>query len=838
MNEVNKEVGSPPLRVQSPPMARRRKQKITPRALMELKMPGDVQAAPDSVRVAYGVSETDWEDNSVVQHLYVARVGDEAEPRQVTRGRDSETDPRWSPDGKWLAFLSSREDEGGDDYDADDDPKSQVWLLPMDGGGGEAEKLTDAPEGVGDYDWLPDSSGVVYLAREPRPKPLQTAHEDRQERKDDAVVERLEKFRQQIWRIDRDKKKPKLVHAGDYGIGEIAVAPDGRSVAFTTNYTGEVNDYHKSDVWVVDVDSGAARAVADGPGGKFHPVWAKGGSQILYIAPLDPDLSYSQPNLYAVPFRGGDSTNLTADFSHDLTGWHGVWTDGAGRLYALAAVGTMTAVFRLDQNQEGGRWEQVTPDDQHLHDYHVAANGGLAHVASGAQDVPELLWLAPGAKEAEALTDLNSDWADGYALAPTDLVTWEAPDGLVIEGLLTLPPDYEEGMKCPLVVSLHGGPHGRTVQALSPYTASQVWAAEGYVVLSPNYRGSEGYGNAFSTANRQDLGGGDAGDVLAGIDQAIKEGVADGEKVAVIGSSYGGYLVNWLISRTQRFQAAVSQFGIFSLVTDFSNSQAPRWETEYLGGYPWDKPELYAERSPSTYLQDIHTPVLILHGEGDPNTFIANSQEMYQSLRLLGKTVEYVHYPREGHGLGEPQHRLDELRRCLAWFDKYLKGEGRRIAYRTGDKITQDGWELVVTSATLETYAGQPQEDQDRRYVEVALALRDLAETRRTLTVIPADLSLTRTAPPGRRARPVGLPVAVLGQTALAEGAGWSFAFAPGKDDRALAAPLAVTFRLPKTGGTYQFRFRDFPPVTLEVPAADKDEDKKDEDKKEVRLQP
>ena len=817
----------PFLRVQSLSMAKRRKQKITPRALLELKMPGDVQVASDGLRIAYGVSETDWEDNSVVQHLYVAKVGDEAEPRQVTRGRDSETDPRWSPDGKWLAFLSSREaEDAGDDYD-EDDPKDQVWLLPMDGGGGESEPLTAAPEGVVDYDWLPDSSGIVYLAQEPRPKPLQTDHEDRQERKDDAVVERLEKFRQQIWRIDRDKKKPKLVHAGDYGVGEIAVSPDGKSVAFTTNYTGEVNDYHKSDVWAVSIETGETRPLSDGPGGKSHPVWTKDGARVLYVAPLDPDLSYSQSNLYAVPFGGGEPVNLTRDFPHDLTSWHGVWLDGAGRIYALAAAGTMTLVYRLDPAQEGGGWEQLTDDDQHLHDYHVAPDGGLALVASGAQDVPELLWLAPGAKDTEALTDLNGDWADDHVIAPTDLLTWQGADGLTIEGLLTLPPGYEEGTKCPLIVSLHGGPHGRTVQALSPYTASQVWAAEGYAVLSPNYRGSEGYGNAFSTANRHDLGGGDAGDVLAGIDEVVREGVADGSKVAVIGSSYGGYLVNWLISRTQRFQAAVSQFGIFSLVTDFSNSQAPRWETEYLGGYPWEKPELYAERSPSTYLQDIQTPVLILHGEGDPNTFIANSQEMYQALRLLGKTVEYVHYPREGHGLGEPQHRLDELRRCLAWFDKHLHGAGQKTAFRAGDKITQGGWELTMTGATLETYAGR--DDGARRHVEVALALRDTTETRRSLTVVPADFSLTRTAPPGRPARPIGLPVAVLGQTALAEGTGWSFRFAPAKDDRALAAPLAVTFRLPKTGGTYQFRFRDFPPVSLEVPAADKDEEEKKE---------
>jgi dipeptidyl aminopeptidase/acylaminoacyl peptidase len=808
-------------------MARRRKQKITPRALLELKMPGEVQVAHDNLRLVYGVSETDWDENGVTQHLYALKVGSDAEPRQITRGGGNETQPRWSPDGNWLAFLSSRDDEGGADYDESAEPKEQVWLLPMDGGGGEAEKLTDAPEGVGDYGWLPDSSGIVYLAQEPRPKPLEEYHADKAERKDDAVVERFEKFRQQIWRIDREGKKPKLIHPGDFGLGEIAVAPDGKSVAFTTNYTGEINDYHKSDVWVLDIETGATHPIADGPGGKFHPVWTRDGSQVLYVAPLEPALSYSQPNLYAVSaLESSEPLNLTDDFPHDLTGWHSVYTDDAGFIYVLAAVGTTTAVFRWD----GTSWQSVVQNEEHLHDYHVAPNGGIAYVASSTVDVPELCWLAPGKKRSETLTDLNQDWADGYALAPTQLVSWKSPDGLEIEGLLTLPVNAKEGQRLPLIVNLHGGPHGRTVQALSPYTAWQAWAAEGYAVLSPNYRGSEGYGNAFSTANHLDLGGGDAADILAGIDEAIREKVADPDKLAVIGSSYGGYLVNWLISRTKRFQAAVSQFGIFSLATDFSNSQAPRWETEYLGGYPWDNPTLYAERSPATYLQNIDTPVLIMHGDLDPNTFIANSQEMYQALHLLGKTAEFVHYPREGHGFGEPQHRVDELRRILNWFDKYLNG-GAKTTYRTGDKLLQDGWELVVTSAILETYAGRAEERP--RYVEIALALHDTSETRRALALKPADFSLTRTVPPGRPSRPLGLPVSVLGQKALAESAAWSFTFAPGKDDRALTAPLALTFRLPPTGGTYQFAVQNFPPITLDIPAADKtDEEKKSEEDK------
>ena len=801
-------------------MAKRR-QKITPRALLEIKMPGDVQVAPDGIRVAFGVSETDWDDNSITQHLYVVRVGDDAEARQVTRGTDSEGTPRWSPDGKWLAFLCSRDDPDAA-FDEDEEPKQQVWLLPMDGHGGEAEKLSDAPEGVGAYDWLPDSSGIVYLAQEPRPKPVQAAYDDQQERKDDAVVERFEKFREQIWRIDVAGKKPKLIHPGDFGIGEIAVSPDGKTVVFSTNITGEVNDYHKSDLWSVEIEGGETRQLTDGPGGKYHPVWDRDGQRVLYVSPLDPALSYSQPNLFAVPVRGGESVNLTENFPHDLTGWHGVWIDELGRVSVLAALGTTTAVFRL----EGDEWRPVLQNDEHLHEVHMAPNGGIAYVASTGIDVPELLWRGPGKKRSETLTDLNGDWRSTYAPSPVEAVSWLSSDGLSVEGVLTYPFGYEEGKKYPLVVSLHGGPHGRTVQALSPYTEAQLFAAEGWAVLSPNYRGSEGYGKDFCVANQNDLGGGDAADVQSGIDQAISEGLADPEHLAVVGSSYGGYLVNWLIGHTDRFQAAISKFGIFSLVTDFSNSQAPRWETEYLGGYPWERPELYAERSPASYLQNIHTPVLIMHGEEDPNTFVANSQEMYQALHLLGRPVEFVHYPREGHGFGEPQHRLDEIRRGLAWFDKYLRGGGERTVYRTNEKIVRDGWELTVSSATLETYAGRPEETH--RYVEVALALRDLSDTRRTLTLRPADLSLTRILPSGRSVKPIGLPISSLGQKALAEGSGWSFAFAPSKEDRALSAPLAATFRVTNSGGTYHFAVNGFPPVTLDVPPEEK---KPDEDK-------
>jgi dipeptidyl aminopeptidase/acylaminoacyl peptidase len=794
-----------------------KKQKITPRALLELKMPGDVQVAPEGRRIAFSVSETDWDGNHVAQHLYVIATEGEAPARQVTRGRGDETEPRWSPDGKWLAFLAAREDETGPDDaydDPDDAPKSQVWLLPMDGGGGEAERLTEAPEGVTDYDWLPNSQGVVYLAQEPRPAPWQAAREERHDRKDDATVEREEKFRQQIWRIALDDKKAKCVHAGDLGIGELSVSPDGSWVAYTTNYTGESNDYHRADVWALELATGAVRQLTDGPGGKFHPVWTPDSQAVLFTRSLDPTLSFSQENLYSVSLTNQSITPQTEDFPHDLVGWHGIWFDATGTLYITAAVGTTTGIYRRAPNTH--EFLPHVQSDEHIHDFHVAPDGSIAYITSSTADVPELLWLTPSARDAETLTDLNEDWASKYQLAPTEIVTYTSSDGQTIEALLTLPPNVQNDKPSPLIISLHGGPHGRTVQSLTPFSATQAWAAEGYAVLSPNYRGSEGYGEAFGTASKGDLGGGDYSDVMAGVDWAVAEGIADPDRLGVIGSSYGAYLVNWIVTRGTRFRAAVSEFGIFSLNTDFSNSEAPRWDTEYLGGFPWDMPEMYTRLSPASQANHIQTPVLLMHGEGDGNTFIANSQEMYQALHLLGRTVEFVRYPREGHGFFEPQHRLDEMRRVLAWFDKYVRHAGEQHYGRIGDKLKHEDWELIVSEASVATYRNRS--DQER-FLEVTFALRDLGERRLALTLGPNDVTLTRVG--GNRAiRPAGLPVEALGGKALAEGRGWKFAFVPAKDERGLAVAISLAFLVPKAGGTYHLRVQAFPPIVLEIPSA------------------
>ncbi len=820
---------------------------------MELKVPGDPDISPDGRRVTFTLSETDWDDNSVVTHIHIQRVNAKPgrdEPRQVTRGKSNESLPRFSPDNaRWVAFLRNPVDSGDQDKDGDEEERrQQVWRLPMDGG--EAEPWTEAPEGVAVYSWLPDGAGIAYLAREPRPRPLQTRYERMQEEELDAVVEREEKFRMQIWTIDQDKK-PTLVHPGDYGIGEIAVSPDGKRIAFSTNYTGEPNDYHKVDIWVVEVATGKTTQLTDGPGGKYHPRWSPDGKRIAYLRSLDPELSYSQENVFTVDaISGGESILATGDFQHDITGWPGFEWSPEGNFLIQAAVGTSTHLYEWD----GHKSTEIIGGDGHLHVFRIS-NGSISAVLSNADQPPELYI------NGKAITALNAKWRESHLFAKTETIRWKSTDGLEVEGLLTLPPEGKRPF--PTILSIHGGPYGRSVRALSPYTVSQAYAARGYAVFSPNFRGSEGYGDEFGRMNQQDLGGGDYRDIMSGVDFIIKAGHADPDRLVVTGGSYGGYMTNWVIGHTNRFKAAVSKFGIFSLITDFSNSEAPRWEEEYLGGFYWEHMDRYLAQSPMSYLSHIHTPVLIMHGEGDPNTFISNSKEMYTALKSLGRTVEYVHYPREGHGFNEPNHRLDECRRTLAWFDKYVHGESKHPSL--GDKVQNaSGWELMVTSARAGMkYAGRPAPPSDSQLLEVVFVLRDAKESRARLTLRARDVRLGPHPQPLPRSAgegsigsgsqlsgspspvstgegdrgwgplsPLGFPIDALGETVLAEAKNWSFSFAPPKKDknvRGIAVPLALVFEAPKAAETFMLKIAGFPPVLLEPAPSEDSQDEEEE---------
>ncbi|MFH1572395.1 MAG: prolyl oligopeptidase family serine peptidase [Acidobacteriota bacterium] len=277
------------------------------------------------------------------------------------------------------------------------------------------------------------------------------------------------------------------------------------------------------------------------------------------------------------------------------------------------------------------------------------------------------------------------------------------------------------GSRVPLVVSPHGGPHGRVTDRFNG--EYQVWAAQGYASLSPNFRGSSGYGAAFDVANKKDIGFGDYQDLMSGVDRVIEMGIADPGRMAIQGGSYGGFMTNWVITQTDRFKAAVSKYGLWNLVTDWSNSDNPRWELNYLEAYYWDDLALWLKHSPGNYVKNVKTPVLILHGDSDPNTELSNSREMYQALLHAGKTVEFVVYPREGHGIsGEPNHILDRQQRVVDWFARHVLHEPE--GHPAGKPVTDGDWEMAVARVSVSSPG--PAADQSSKDLRVECTLRYL----------------------------------------------------------------------------------------------------------------
>ncbi len=828
-----------------------RKPRLTPRLLLEIKRLSEPQMHPDGERVAFVVTEPDFEESFNVSHIWLtewpirAKEAEEAQgegdavaedtaeaempkpedlTRQLTFSRDGEDYPRWSPDGRYLAFLSERPDLTKT-IDEDEEPVPQLWALPI--AGGEAFCVTCTKEGVIDYAWTSDSESLVYLAPEPRPRPLESLRkEERDRRKVDPIVENEERLRRQFWRIEVENGKPKLLHNADYGVSEFTLAPDDSRLVYVTNRTGEPNDYHIGELVCVSLSDGTMTRLPGRGGDKTHLRWSPDGTRLAFLSWLDPALSYSRQSLFAIDLSADGETpaseyrRLTDPaFDYDLTGFE--WCREDGAISALAAVGTGSEIVRIDV-----RTERLSADNATImEDLNVDPDGtALVFVGESATAFPEIYVRGTDGLRHQ-LTRLNAQTTDDYALPRQEVVAWHSPDEMRIEGVLTYPNDYQEGVPYPLIVDIHGGPKGRALHRLRSYSHSAVWAAEGYAVLRPNFRGSEGYGHAFAIANHRDLGGGDFADIMAGVDWCIAQSIADPARLGVMGGSYGGYMTNWAIGHTDRFRAAISMFGIFHLQTDYSNSELSRWDNDYLGAYYWEDPEIYRRLSPGSYLTAIKTPTLILHGDEDSNTVLSNSKELYQALRHRGVTTQFVHYPREGHGLNEPNHRLDEIRRCLAWMDRFLKFDGKtHDRYRLHDTVPNPSGdlELRVTQAELTTFTGQPKQENVPKSDQTALL--EVAITVHSPQPRPKDYSLTLSPETlrlesilnGESRTPIGLPLDLPGGKVLASTSDWSIAHSTDEDTGQFSLACAVVFRVPNAAGHVLFRVADFPPVVLE----------------------
>jgi dipeptidyl aminopeptidase/acylaminoacyl peptidase len=605
--------------------------------------------SPDGQWVCYSVAGWEKDKNRVTPHLYLVAAGG-GDPVRLTNGAKGETAAAWAPAGGRIAFLADREEKG-----------NQVWVIRAEGG--EAEKITAEENPVSAFTWAPDGKRIAYVTRDvPKDK---EAREKRKKDKFDAVVVEEDPRYEHLWVIDLETKKKTRVTEGAFSVRTPKWAPVGEMIAYagaaagtTETPYGDISRDSLTDIFVVSAAGGAPRRLTDNAGADTTPEWSVDGKEIAYLTRTDPKSWVSPFAVAVVPAGGGAPRVLTGGMGESAAdlAWAGT------ELYFTSPRGMYAHVFAVPA--AGGAARAITIGERSYGQLDVSGKK-LAYVVRQKGEPAEVY------TNAGRLTRTNPQMEE-MAVAESEVVRWKGPGGLDIEGLLTRPLGYVAGKRVPMILQIHGGPYSRFDTGFSGKI--QVLAARGYAVLQPNPRGSLGYGNGFAVANVADWGGKDFQDLMAGVDAMIASGVADAEKLVVMGGSYGGFMTFWTITQTDRFKAAIGHAGISDWYSFHGQSDIPGLMEFGMKGYPWTA-ETYRKFSPMTYVDRVKTPLLITHGEQDRRVAIAQAEEYYRAIKSRGVPVRFVRYPREGHGITEPNHQLDLAEREMAWIETYLGGK-------------------------------------------------------------------------------------------------------------------------------------------------------------------
>lgn len=722
--------------------AQAQKRSITEKDIFQFNWIGDPQISPDGSRVAFVKVSVDEKKTGYDTSIWaVSTKGDEA-PRRMTDGKH-DSSPRWSPDGKWLAFVRTPEMPSGPPSASGAEGRGpgsapQIYILPLTGG--ESWKVTDLPRGAGEPEWSPDSKWIAFTSttnpedlakakkREQKGKPEDKAGEkgtpeagpaaakptpepESEHESDVRVITRSVyrlngpgyldfKHPQHIWVVaapqsSEDAVKPRQLTSGKYQENGIIWADDSAHLYFeSTRVEDPSYEAPHTDIYSIPAAGGEAQKVLSINMGAGALALSPDGKRVAFCASTNqPVQSYTEPDLWVADLSpGAKPRNLTEKFDFDVCSGVGgdqgtpragggnkvIWSKDGKSLFAVTAEQGRANLMQFDAAT--GKITPVTSGKQAVERYRATEDGSKFLVLiSTPTNIGDLFWIdAPGAQPRQ-LTHINEKLFSQLNLTQPEEIWYNSFDGKKIQAWIQKPPDFDASKKYPLILDIHGGPH--TAYGWVFDHEFQWMAAKGYVVLYPNPRGSTSYGQDFGNIIQYHYPGDDFKDLMAGVDEVLKKGYVDPKKLGVTGGSGGGLLTNWVIGHTDRFAAAVSQRDIASWAAWWYAADFTLFQPSWFKAPPFEDPQDYVNRSPITYIKNVHTPLMLILGEADYRTPpAAGGEEMFRALKFLRRPVIMIRFPNESHELsrsGQPWHRVERLEHIVGWFDKYLQGKSR-----------------------------------------------------------------------------------------------------------------------------------------------------------------